>query len=219
MDRLSSWARLDMIRIAVPSALQQSFISVGNLIIQGVINGFGAGVMAGYSAAVKLNNLVITSLTTIGNGISSFTAQNIGAGKQQRVRDGFSAGLKMVWLICIPFLFLYFFAGDALIRLFVNQPSEEALRSGILFLRILSPFYIVVASKLAADGVLRGAGLMQSFMIATFTDLILRVALAILLSQTALQSAGIWCAWPIGWAIAAGLSLWFYRKSFPKMMN
>jgi putative MATE family efflux protein len=206
-----------IIRIAVPSALQQSFISVGNLIIQGVINGFGTGVMAGYSAAVKLNNLVITSLTTLGNGISSFTAQNIGAGKQQRIRDGFRVGLKMVWLICIPFLFLYFFAGEAMIRLFVDQPSEEAMRTGILFLRILSPFYVVVASKLTADGVLRGAGLMKSFMIATFTDLILRVVLAILLSQTALQSAGIWCAWPIGWAIAAGLSLCFYRRSFPKV--
>ena len=208
-----------IIRIAVPSALQQSFISVGNLVIQGVINSFGAGVMAGYSAAVKLNNLVITSLTTLGNGISSFTAQNIGAGKHQRVRDGFMAGLKMVWLICIPFLFLYFFTGDMLIRLFVDHPSDEALRAGILFLRILSPFYVVVASKLAADGVLRGAGLMKSFMIATFTDLIIRVILAILLSQTALQSTGIWCAWPIGWSIAAALSLWFYRKSFPKTMN
>ena len=203
-----------IIRIAVPSALQQSFISVGNLIIQGVINGFGAGVMAGYSAAVKLNNLVITSLTTLGNGISSFTAQNIGAGREQRVREGFRVGLKMVWLICVPFLIVYFLAGGALIRLFVDQPSEEALSTGILFLRILSPFYVVVASKLASDGVLRGAGLMEPFMIGTFTDLILRVVLAVLLSKTALGSAGIWCAWPIGWIIAAALSLFFYHREF-----
>ena len=65
--------------IAVPSILQQSFISVGNIIIQSVINNFGAAVMAGYSSAVKLNNMVTTSLTTLGNGISSFTAQNLGA--------------------------------------------------------------------------------------------------------------------------------------------
>ncbi|MBQ2923363.1 MAG: MATE family efflux transporter, partial [Tyzzerella sp.] len=64
--------------VAVPSILQQSFISVGNIIIQGTINGFGSSVMAGYSAAVKLNNLVITSFTTLGNGISNYTAQNIG---------------------------------------------------------------------------------------------------------------------------------------------
>ena len=89
--------------IAVPSILQQSFISIGNILIQSVINGFGASVMAGYSAAVKLNNLVITSFTTIGNGISNFAAQNLGAGKYSRLKDGFRAGIKMVWCLCIPF--------------------------------------------------------------------------------------------------------------------
>ena len=68
-----------ILRIAIPSVLQQSFISVGNIILQGVINTFGSGVIAGYSAGVKLNNLVITSFTTLGNGISNYTAQNIGA--------------------------------------------------------------------------------------------------------------------------------------------
>ena len=100
--------------IAVPSTLQQSFISIGNIIIQGIINGFGAPVMAGYSAAVKLNNLVITSFTTLGNGISNYTAQNMGAGKLARVKQGFTAGLKMVWLLSLPLFALYFFKGDVL---------------------------------------------------------------------------------------------------------
>ena len=200
--------------IAVPSTLQQSFISVGNLVIQGVINGFGTGVMAGYSAGVKLNNLVITSFTTLANGISNYTAQNIGAAKRNRVRQGLQAGLKMVWLLCVPFCLLYFFAGEALVRFFMDEPTELALKTGIVFLRILSPFYFVVSVKLAADGVLRGAGMMRQFMIATFTDLILRVTLAVLLSRTALQSTGIWCAWPIGWSIATALSLLFYKRSF-----
>ncbi|MBQ1535828.1 MAG: MATE family efflux transporter, partial [Ruminococcus sp.] len=78
--------------VAVPSILQQSFISVGNIIIQGIINSFGSGVTAGYAASVKLNNLVITSFTTLGNGVSNFTAQNIGAGKPHRVYEGFKAG-------------------------------------------------------------------------------------------------------------------------------
>ena len=90
--------------VAVPSILQQSFISVGNIVIQGVINTFGSSVMAGYSAAVKMNNLVITSFTTLGNGISNYTAQNIGAEKPERVRQGFGAGLKLVWLLCVPLL-------------------------------------------------------------------------------------------------------------------
>ena len=197
--------------IAVPSILQQSFISVGNIVIQGVINSFGSSVMAGYSASVKLNNLVITSLTTLGNGISNFSAQNIGAGKMERVRDGFRAGLKLVWLLCLPIVALYLLGGRMLVNIFMNEPSEAAMASGVQFLRIVSPFYFVVSCKLVSDGVLRGAGLMKEFMAATFTDLILRVGLAIALSK-ALGVVGIWCAWPIGWSIAMVLSVIFYRR-------
>lgn len=208
---LFSWPLLRRIAvIAIPSILQQSFISVGNILIQGVINSFGTGVMAGYSAAVKLNNLVITSFTTLGNGISNFTAQNLGAGKLSRLRQGFRAGLKLVWSISLPLVLLYFFFGRWFVQFFMKEPSAAALDTGILFLRILSPFYFVVSAKLAADGVLRGAGLMGRFMAATFTDLILRVVLAFALSAALGSAAGIWCSWPIGWTVATALSLYFY---------
>ena len=199
-------------RIAIPSILQQSFISVGNIVIQGIINGFGAAVMAGYSASVKLNNLVVTSFTTVGNGISNYTAQNIGAAKYDRVRQGFTAGLKMVWILSLPLVVLYFAGGWYLIPLFIENPSAGALSTGLRFLQILSPFYFIVSTKLVTDGILRGAGLMGQFMIATFTDLVLRVVLAFVLSATALGSTGIWCAWPIGWTVATAVSVVFYRK-------
>ena len=210
---LFSWEIFGRIaRVAVPSILQQSFISVGNIIIQGVINGYGPGVMAGYSAAIKLNNLVITSFTTLGNGISNFASQNLGAEKPARIREGFHAGLKMVWMLCIPLSLLYFFGGSILLELFLNSPSAEALSSGTIFLRIVAPFYFVISAKLVADGILRGTSRMGQFMVATFTDLIIRVVLAVLLSKTALGSTGIWCAWPVGWTIAAVLSIRFYRS-------
>lgn len=204
--------------IAIPSILQQSFISVGNIVIQGVINGFGPGVMAGYSAAVKVNNLVVTSFTTIGNGISNFTAQNIGAGTLERVKSGFRAGIKMVWLLSVPLVILYFFASELLVKLFVDEPSEMALISGASFLRIVPPFYFVISVKLVADGILRGAGLMKQFMTATFTDLVLRVGLAILLSGP-FGYIGIWCSWPIGWTVATLLSLLFYGRGPWKKQN
>lgn len=196
--------------VAVPSILQQSFISVGNIVIQSVINGFGPAVMAGYSASVKLNNMVITSLTTLGNGISNFTAQNLGAAKYDRIKAGFRAGLKLVWALCIPLVLLYEFAGKWLVYIFLESPTGAAMDTGVLFLRIVSPFYFVVAAKLVSDGILRGAGMMKKFMIATFTDLVLRVALAEILSRTALGTTGIWLSWPIGWTIAAILSILFY---------
>lgn len=215
-DEKAQWFSFPMLKkltvIAIPSTLQQSFISVGNIVIQSVINGFGAGVMAGYSASVKLNNMVVTSFTTLGNGISNYTAQNLGAGKLPRIRFGFRAGLKLVWMLCIPLTLAYFCAGQWLLGLFLEEPTTEAIQTGIVFLKILSPFYAVVSAKLVADGVLRGAGRMKQFMAATFTDLLLRVIMAAVLSKTALGSAGIWCAWPIGWCTATILSITFYAR-------
>lgn len=200
--------------IAIPSILQQSFISIGNIIIQRVINGFGSGVIAGYSAAIKLNNLVITSFTTLGNGISNFTAQNLGAGKRERIKQGFVAGLKMVWVFCIPACILYMVFGKTFMVFFMNEPTADALNTGIWILRILAPFYFIVSVKLVSDGILRGSGMMKQFMIGTFTDLILRVVLAIVLSKTGLGSFGIWCSWPIGWTIACVISVLFYRHGY-----
>lgn len=210
--KIFSWSLLGRIAvIAIPSILQQSFVSVGNIVLQSVINGFGPSVMAGYSAAIKLNNLVITSLTTLGNGISNFTSQNIGAGKLHRVKQGFRAGRKMVWMLCLPLTLLYLLAGRFLVYIFMEDITGTAIDTGVMFLRIVSPFYFVISVKLVADGVLRGAGLMGRFMISTFTDLILRVALAVLLSVS-FQDTGIWCAWPVGWVLGTALSVLFYKR-------
>ena len=160
---------------------------------------------------MKLNNLVITSFTTLGNGISNYTAQNIGAEKPERVRQGFKAGIKLVWMLSLPLVALYLLGGSVLLRVFLDNPTGTAMQVGIQFLRILAPFYFVVSAKLVSDGILRGAGLMKQFMAATFTDLILRVVLAKMLSVP-FGTLGIWSAWPIGWTIATILSIIFYRR-------
>lgn len=125
----------------------------------------------------------------------------------------------MVWLLSLPLFLLYFFAGRYVLYLFLDSTSQAAIATGILFLRILSPFYFVVSAKLVADGILRGAGIMNKFMIGTFTDLILRTVLAWVLSKTILGATGIWCAWPIGWTIATVLSIYFYRNGPWKHAN
>ena len=201
--------------VAVPSIIQQGCISVGNVMIQGVINSFGPGVMAGHASAIKLNNLVITSLTTLGNGISNFTAQNIGAGKTQRIRQGHRVGLTMVWCLCLPIVLLYVLAGEPLVAFFIDQPSLEAISAGTEFLTIVSPFYMLISIKLATDGVLRGAGRMNQFMIATLIDLAVRVLLAMILPAY-FGTIGIWASWPLGWAVGVSLSLLFYCRSFRK---
>lgn len=197
--------------VAVPSIIQQGCISVGNVLIQGVINSFGPGVMAGYASAIKLNNLVTTSLTTLGNGISNFTAQNIGAGKTERIRQGHRAGLGMVWCLCLPIVLLYVLAGKQLVEFFMDEPSMDAVNAGVQFLTMVSPFYMLISIKLATDGVLRGAGYMNEFMIATLIDLAVRVVLAMILPAH-FGTAGIWASWPLGWAVGVALSLLYYRR-------
>lgn len=216
---LFSWSLLKRIAvIAIPSILQQSFISVGNIVIQGVINPFGTAVIAGYSAAIKLHNLVITSFTTLANGISNYTSQNLGAEKPERVKPGFYAGVKIVWILCVPIVLLYELAGAQLVGFFIENPSAEAVHTGLTFLRIVSPFYFVISAKLVADGILRGARMMVRFMAATFTDLILRVVLAAVLSVPC-GATGIWISWPIGWTVATIVSLIFFYTAKWRVEN
>lgn len=201
--------------VAVPSILQQSFVSFGNIAIQSLINSFGSVATAGYSAAIKLNNLVITSFNTLGSGMSNFTAQNLGAGKYDRVNKGFFAGAKLVWCLCVPICLLYFPAAEKLVFIFMNDAGSSAIKIGAQMLKIISPFYFVVSVKIVSDGILRGAGLMKKFMVTTFTDLVLRVALAFILSKN-LGIVGIWYAWPIGWIIGTVISVFLFVKSFPQ---
>ncbi len=198
--------------VAVPSILQQSFISVGNMFIQTLVNGFGSAVIAGYSAAIKLNTFAITSFTTLASGLSTFVAQNVGAGQLDRVRRGFVAGVVMAVCVAAPFFVAYFFFSGPMVEMFMeNGGSAEALLAGQTFLRIVAPFYFVILIKLMADGVLRGSGAMSWFMVATFTDLVLRVVLAYVLSiPFGMGSVGVWSSWPIGWTVSAAMSLVFY---------
>lgn len=198
--------------VAVPSILQQSFVSVGNLFIQRLINSFGSSVVAGYSAAIKLNTFCITSITTLGNGVSGYTAQNVGANKLSRIDSGFGAGLIMSLLITVPFSVAYFFAGEPLIMLFLEDSNADALQIGKEFLKIASPFYCPIAFKILADGVLRGTGWMKAFMVTTFADLILRVIFAYILSPVH-GTNGIWAAWPIGWLTCTVISVFFYAMN------
>lgn len=197
--------------VAIPSILQQSFISIGNIFIQGRINTFGSSTIAGFAAGNKLNTFALTSFTTIGNGISSFTAQNIGAEKEDRIEKGFKAGLKISITIGLALFLVFFFLGGNLVGLFLKEKNMDTIAIGHKFLKIISPFYVVIALKLTADGVLRGSKNMNKFMIATFVDLILRVVLAFILSAR-LGSTGIWLSWPVGWVIGSVLSFIYYRQ-------
>lgn len=211
------WSMLGRIsRLSVPSILQQSFVSVGNLFIQGLVNSCGIDVMAGYSSAIKLNTFAVTCFSTVGNSVSSFTAQNTGALEYDRVRKGYKTGSLLAAGIAVIFSLVYVFFADSLIYIFMDSSdinNTAAAEAGKLFLSIVSPFFLTVALKLNSDGVLRGAGRIKSFMVTTFSDLVLRVAIAFVLCPM-MGAQGIWLSWPIGWAISAILSNVLYFVHF-----
>lgn len=205
--------------IAVPSIMQQSFVSIGQLFVQGRINSFGSVVVAGYSAAFKIQIFILAALGTVSNAISSFTAQNLGAGKKDRMKEGVKIGLKMI--LCMSMLFFiagYFFA-EPLMRLFMDgktQASLNGIKVGIGFLHIVTPFYLVICIKFVCDGALRGMEAMKAFMASTFADLISRVVLSFLFSVP-FGYIGIWWAWPVGWLIGTSVSGYYCKNQLKKL--
>lgn len=197
--------------LSIPGILQQSFISVGNLMVQGIINSFGTVVIGAFSAVSKINTFAVQLFTTISNAISAFTAQNIGAGRPDRVKQGWRQGMVINTGLAVVFTLVYVFASDAVTGIFVSRESLEIVETGRSFLRLVPWFYCVVCLKLSCDGVLHGSGAARMFMATTLLDLILRVALSYLLSPT-LGYLGVWISWPIGWTLSAALSLWFYLR-------
>lgn len=211
-----SWSMLKKTSfIAVPSVLQQSFVSLGNLFIQGLVNSFGSSVMAGYTAAIKLNVFALTCLTTLSNGLSSYCAQNIGAGKTERLSKGFKSGIIISLCAAAPFFAAFFFFTPQMVRIFLDGDSSQALATGCEFLKIVSPFYFVVCFKIMIDGMFRGAGAMKLFMVFTFADLLLRVVLSFILTPS-MGATGIWTSWPIGWSIATVAEIFCYAKGWWK---
>lgn len=204
--------------IAVPSIMQQSFVSIGQLFVQGRINSFGSIVVAGYSAAFKIQIFILAALGTVSNAISSFTAQNLGAGKIERMREGVKIGLKMILSMSVLFFAAGYFGANLLMKLFMDgntQASIAGIKVGVDFLHIVTPFYLVICIKFVYDGALRGMEAMKAFMVSTFVDLISRVALSFLLSVP-FGYLGIWWAWPAGWLIGTCVSAYCGKKELNK---
>ena len=217
----------DMLRrltnYAVPSIAQQSFVSVGNVIIQYFVNLCGATVIAGYSDATKVNMFALTCCMSFASGLSSYVAQNIGARKLDRIAPGLKAGAAFSIGLALVFTAIYLPFSDVLIGLFLPAGSASGVTDvARQYLFILVPFYIIVCIKFVCDSVLRGAGAMRPFMVTTFSDLILRVGFSAILFNLMGSELGIWLSWPIGWFLGSGLSFWFYktgawRKNLPTL--
>ena len=201
----------NMGRVALPSILQQSTVSIGMMLVQSVVNSFGSQMLAGYSAAMRIESIAIVPMSAMGNAISSYTAQNIGAGKEDRVKSGYRASYGIVFAIAAVICLLIQLLARPLISLFMEEGgSALAFDTGIACTRFMGWFYVLIGLKMISDGVLRGAGDMTMFTVANLVNLGLRVVLAVTLApRFGIQF--VWMAVPAGWLVNYLISFFEYR--------
>lgn len=199
-----------MARQGIPTMFTMSVVSIGSLFVQALVNSNGSDFIAGYSAALKINGFFNVVIGTLGNAISTFTAQNIGAGNYERPKRGLRAGLTINFCyVAFGILVMYLF-GEQLIGIFVDENASQAVYdTGIGYLRVVSvgSLFFVLLNNCCA--LCRGAGYVIASSVTTFVDLVFRVATAYLLYDI-IGSSSVYWSITIGWIIGAGLGVYYY---------
>lgn len=200
-----------MLKIAIPSVIQQSIVSLSILTVQGLVNSYGSDMVAAFTAASKLDNMAMLPMFSLSNAMSTFTAQNIGANKIKRIKEGYIGAMLFSVLICICISFVVFLFGRQMIGWFVNQDTAaRVFQLGYEYMRVVSVCYILMAILFITNGVLRGSGDMLAFMSSSFTNLGSRIVFAYALTAI-IGYQGIFYAIPIGWGLGGIISVIRYR--------
>ncbi|MBC1417969.1 MATE family efflux transporter [Listeria fleischmannii] len=201
----------EMIRIGLPSGLQGAFISIGNMAIQSLINGFGATVVAAYTAASRIDSLTYQPGIAFGAASSTFAAQNVGAGKLDRVKKGFWSGIKVVTITSLLITIIVQLFAKQFLLLFVDGKEKEVIEIGMGYLLIVSLFYVVVGILFVVRETLRGTGdALVPLMMGIF-ELVSRLVIGFALSKI-MGYEGLWWATPVAWVTATALGLWRYKS-------
>ena len=210
------WRELQsMLQIAVPSILQQSTVSIGMLIVQAVVNPFGTQALAGYAATMRVESVFSLIFVSIGNAVSPFVSQNLGARKISRIKKGYRAAL----LLDACFAVLAFIAIETMhtqiSSLFLGKDGTElAYQVSGDYMKWIGYFFILLGIKLATDGVLRGIGNMRPFLIANMVNLAIRLSVALICAPR-FGIAFVWLAVPAGWLANFLISYGALRRSWP----
>ena len=209
---------LEIARAAVPCILQQSCVALTHTIVQSILNTYDTAIIAGYEAASKLHNFAYMGLNTIGTAFASFTAQCFGAGKKERIWQGFRTTIIICLVITAIIIFLFQLIPGQLINLFIDGDSAPmVIEAGTNYLRIISPVYSVICFIIATGGLLRGVGRSFAFFIETLLEFIVRVVMCFVLTKVLMSYTGLLWAWyfgsSFGFLMCLGLSLQTYRKS------
>ncbi len=207
------------VEIAIPSIIQQSIVSVGMLLTQSAVNRFGSSALAGYSAGMRLESLCIVPMIATGNAMSTFTAQNLGAGKPERVRQGYHAAYGIIAGFGVVLILISQLFYNPIVSAFLDAgSSQKAFQTGTDYFRFTGLFFSFLGFKAITDGILRGAGDIKVYMFANLVNLSIRVAVAQLCSPI-WGIELIWYAVPMGWATNYFISYLWYRTGNWKKRN
>lgn len=202
---------LTMCRVALPSIFQQSTVSIGMMLVQSVVNSFGPQMLAGFSAGMRVESICIVPMAALGNAMSSYTAQNLGAKQKERVVKGYHSALKLAaFFALILCLVLELFHSSIVASFLGSDGTKAALETGSSYLRFIGFFFALIGLKMCTDGLLRGSADMKMFTIANLANLSLRVIFAVTMAPR-FGIAMVWYAVPLGWLVNFLISYSEYR--------
>ena len=189
-------------------------MNFGILMIQGLVNSFGAAIMAAFAAAVKIDTIAYMPAQEFGNAYSLFVSQNYGAKKADRIRTGTKIAFLTSACFCLVISMLIFAFAESLMGLFVDAGETGIITQGARYLRIEGTMYVGIGILFLWYGYFRGIHRPQISLILTVISLGTRVALSYALApRTPLGVVAIWCSIPIGWLLADMAGLLFYRRN------
>ncbi len=185
------------------TCVQQSVMNFGILMVQGLVNSFGAVVMAAFAAAVKIDSFAYMPVQDFGNAFSTFIAQNYGAGRHDRVEKGIKSAVTASVLFCLVISFIVCVFARELMLVFVQPQEAEILAVGVQYLRIEGTFYCGIGCLFLLYGLYRAVRKPEMSVVLTVISLGTRVVLAYILSAIpGIGVVGIWVSVPIGWFLA-----------------
>lgn len=201
--KLSRTRMASVVRNDLMTGLQQSVMNFGVLMIQGLVNSFGTAIIAAFAAAVKIDTLAYMPAQEFSNAYSLFIAQNHGAEKQGRIKDGTKSAVAISSLFCISISMIVFVFAKQLMTVFVDAGETEIIMHGIKYLHIEGSFYIGIGCLFLLYAYYRGIEKPGMSLILTIISLGTRVLLSYALApNTALGVTAIWWSIPIGWFLA-----------------
>ncbi|MBS6679435.1 MAG: MATE family efflux transporter [Clostridiales bacterium] len=202
------------------TSVQQSVMNLGILMVQGLVNSFGTVIMAAFAAAVKIDSFAYMPAQEFGNAFSTFVAQNYGAGKSGRIREGIKKAVLMSVGFCLVISLLVFIFARPLMTIFVDPSETEILAAGVEYLRIEGAFYCGIGCLFLLYGLYRAIKRPGMSVVLTIFSLGTRVVLAYALSAIDfIGVTGIWWSVPIGWALADLVGFLYYKKNKKKLFN